>query len=219
VVGISGRVKRLFWDVHSRGWDEIRADPEAQAHIIEVVQQLSGVLPSGGAVIDLGCGPGHHAVALAERGFAVTAVDYSPRMLERARAKTPKRSLQITFIRADLSLDVPVPRGPFDGAICVGPVGLIASPGSFLARVHDRLRPGGHLLVEGVLAGSALPRNDTYLPPWDRAVNRLKLLVARTPGGLRRFQAGELSSLVEPAGFSVLDARPYRATVTVLGRR
>lgn len=44
----------------------------------------------GGSVLDLGCGTGRLARALAEAGLEVTAVDAAPAMLERARALDPE---------------------------------------------------------------------------------------------------------------------------------
>ena len=48
----------------------------------------------GGPVVDLGCGTGRLARALAEAGFEVTAVDAAPAMLERARALGPQGLVQ-----------------------------------------------------------------------------------------------------------------------------
>ncbi|MCX6632681.1 MAG: class I SAM-dependent methyltransferase [Candidatus Solibacter sp.] len=55
----------------------------AAARQVTQILALSGVI--GGAVLDLCCGPGRHAVEFARRGFAVTGVDRSPFLLDRAR--------------------------------------------------------------------------------------------------------------------------------------
>ncbi|HJU25734.1 MAG TPA: methyltransferase domain-containing protein, partial [Rhodanobacteraceae bacterium] len=44
-------------------------------------------LPAGSRLLDLGCGTGIDAVAFARRGYRVTATDWSPRMVERTRAR------------------------------------------------------------------------------------------------------------------------------------
>ena len=52
---------------------------------------LAGVLglEAGQRVLDVGCGPGRHAHALARRGIEVVGVDLSPRFVELARAGAP----------------------------------------------------------------------------------------------------------------------------------
>ena len=47
-------------------------------------------LEPGMRVLDVGCGPGRHACALAERGVAVHGVDISARFVERATASAPR---------------------------------------------------------------------------------------------------------------------------------
>ena len=51
---------------------------------VEQIIALTGV--SVGHVLDLGCGPGRHAVTLALKGLNVTAVDASPFLLGKAKA-------------------------------------------------------------------------------------------------------------------------------------
>ncbi|GGD90297.1 class I SAM-dependent methyltransferase [Paenibacillus nasutitermitis] len=68
----------------------------------------------GISLLDCSCGIGTQTIGLAERGFAVTATDISPRSVARARSEAAKLGLAITFGIADfrtLQLDVP---GRFD---------------------------------------------------------------------------------------------------------
>ncbi|QBY01653.1 class I SAM-dependent methyltransferase [Rhodophyticola sp. CCM32] len=54
------------------------------------VQSLAGFLdglPPGAALLDLGCGPGHHAAEMQAAGFQVTALDATPAFVEAARAR------------------------------------------------------------------------------------------------------------------------------------
>jgi hypothetical protein len=49
-------------------------------------------LAPGAHILDIGCGPGTHAVIMQGQGFAVTAWDASPDFVERARARASTRS-------------------------------------------------------------------------------------------------------------------------------
>lgn len=51
---------------------------------------------------ELGCGTGTNAVALAQRGFEVTAADFSPMAIENARALAAAAGVPVRFAAADL---------------------------------------------------------------------------------------------------------------------
>ena len=80
-------------------------------------------LQRGDLVLDVGCGPGRHAHALAKRGIVVVGVDISEAFLVLARAQAPTGC---AFVRADARA-VPVALGSFDAAIslCQGGFGLL----------------------------------------------------------------------------------------------
>jgi SAM-dependent methyltransferase len=67
---------------------------------VEKILRLTGV--GGGKVLDLCCGPGRHTVALAKRGFAVTAVDRTRFLLEHARARVAQANLSVEFVLEDM---------------------------------------------------------------------------------------------------------------------
>jgi len=65
--------------------------------------------------IDLGCGSGANSVFLAEHGFAVTGVDFSPVALGKARALATEHGVTATFVKGDLTAaHIPGADGPFD---------------------------------------------------------------------------------------------------------
>jgi SAM-dependent methyltransferase len=113
-------------------------------------------LEPGMRVLDVGCGPGRHAYALAERGIEVVGLDISQRFIDLATAGAPPVA---TYRRADArDLDIDA---EFDVAIslCQGAFGLTGGPGApldgdgdVLAGVARALRPGGRVAVSAFSA-------------------------------------------------------------------
>ena len=196
----------------------MRSEPAARTQISEVVEALLIHLPATGEVLDLGCGTGHHAVALAESGLSVTALDYSAAMLMRARTRALERSVVIDFREFDLNQDLPFAAKVFDGALCVSVLQVLDDPSRFLAQVREVLRPGGHLVVESVRKLGALSRGNP-LDTRDRIINRLKVLAAKIPGAVREYQPGDIADLLAAAGMQVVETATYDATFTLLARR
>lgn len=100
-------------------------------------------LQPGMRVLDVGCGPGRHAYALAARGLEVVGVDISQRFVDLANENAPSGA---TFTRADartLTYDA-----AFDVAIslCQGAFGLVGDEdGAVLAAMARAVKPGGRV--------------------------------------------------------------------------
>ncbi len=101
-------------------------------------------------ILDLGCGTGSHALALAHRGFDVSGVDASARMLDIARAKTVEANLSLEFVRVKLQ-DFKLPH-KFDAAICMFSVIDYLTKNADIKRmlnnVRRHLRPGGIFICD-----------------------------------------------------------------------
>ncbi len=107
-----------------------------------------GLVP-GMDVLDVGCGPGRHALELAARGMHVTGVDISQRFVDLAAASAAARGLSADFVRRDArALDF-VDR--FDAVIslCQGAFGLQGPIGSAAWAVDD----GDASVLDGIAAG------------------------------------------------------------------
>lgn len=99
-------------------------------------------LKPGMRVLDVGCGPGRHALSLASRGIEVHGVDLSPDFIELAR--TPAADLPATFEVMDVR-DLAYDRD-FDAAICLcqGGFGLLGGDDAgIVAKIAAAVKPGG----------------------------------------------------------------------------
>jgi demethylmenaquinone methyltransferase / 2-methoxy-6-polyprenyl-1,4-benzoquinol methylase len=114
------------------------------------VAELAAVRP-GSRALDLCCGTGDIAFALARRGAAVTGLDFSGKMLEVAEARNQKPDPKTgdrnpTFIQGDAQ-QIPFPDATFD-AVTVG-YGLrnLTSWEAGLAEMQRVAKPGARLVV------------------------------------------------------------------------
>jgi len=115
---------------------------------VEFLVDVLGLGPHS-RVLDVGCGPGRHAHALAQRGCRVVGVDIAERFVALAAEGAPAGA---SFVRAD-ARRLPV-RSAFDAAIslCQGGFGLPADPaapddGRVLVDMAHALAPGGRLAL------------------------------------------------------------------------
>ena len=124
---------------------------------VDFVVDTLGLEP-GQRLLDVGCGPGRHALALARRGFDVVGVDLSDAFVELARKHAGAEALPAVFdvldVRA-LSYDA-----EFDAAICLcqGGFGLLGGRDEpdVLRRIGRAVRPGAAVAVSAFSSYFAL---------------------------------------------------------------
>ena len=70
----------------------------------EEVEQILALSSTDGParVLDLGCGPGRHSIALANLGFNVTGVDRSEFLLQRAIRRSADERIDVEWVRSDM---------------------------------------------------------------------------------------------------------------------
>jgi len=80
-------------ELNKKAWNEIgsRAAPEEikDDQFRKMFELFCKKLPKKAKVLDIGCGPGRLIKELSKRGFEVTGIDFSEKMLELARKKVP----------------------------------------------------------------------------------------------------------------------------------
>jgi SAM-dependent methyltransferase len=230
---MSIRRKREWFDDDSF-WRDFYLYMFPEKRFADAVEEVDGALrltrPKGRAVLDLCCGPGRCAIALAKRGFAVTGVDRTKYLLDKARDRARKARVKIAWIQQDMR-DFVRPDS-FDLAL-----NMFTSFGFFddksqdmlvLRNIFASLRAGGFCLIDVIgkerLARIFQPTTSAVLPDgailvqrheafddWTRIRNEWILI---RKGRVRSFRfwhtiysGQELRDRLEQAGFT--DVRLY----------
>jgi SAM-dependent methyltransferase len=155
---------RERWDARWRDRDQAPPSPPAR-WLLWLLR--TGQLPSRGSALDVASGQGRHALALAERGLYVLAVDVSAVALDygmrQARARGLSGRLR-TAVHDHAVTPLPDGEGPaagFDVVTCIHYLDR-----RLLAALVTCLRPGGWLLAEVFTTaqlGLGPPRNPAFL--------------------------------------------------------
>jgi demethylmenaquinone methyltransferase/2-methoxy-6-polyprenyl-1,4-benzoquinol methylase len=176
------------------------------------------VVRAGDRVLDACCGTGDLAAAAARAGAgAVVGLDFSPRMLERARRKLPVA----TWVEGDL-LALPFPDGSFDAATVGFGVRNVSDLDRALQELRRVLRPGGRLGILEITTPRG-PLAPFYRVWFDRVVPLLGRLLrggaayAYLPASVRRFPApAELAAAMHNAGFGDVGWRTFAGGIVAL---
>lgn len=184
-------------------------------------------LPRGAALLDLACGFGRHAIAMAQRGYRVTGLDFNARYLEIAAQESSRAGVEVTWQTGDM-------RALAGTATFRGVYSYFTSFGYFgdddnervLAEVARVLEPGGRFLLDVVNRdwllthpqqrtwqqredGALLMEETTLELESSRVVSR-QLLIDPTGGpqvtkefSLRAYTCAELSALLRRNGLTV----------------
>jgi SAM-dependent methyltransferase len=135
---------------------------------------IDACVPPRSHMLDLGCGPGADAVRFASLGHRITAIDWSPAMVEEARrhvrAAGVSDRVDVHHLGIhDLSRLAPA-NAHFDAAYSnFGPLNCVMRPHAAAHMMADRIRPGG-VLVATVIG---------KVCPWEIAVHAARGQFAR----------------------------------------
>jgi len=120
-------------------------EADSQVEFIERIVPLK----KGQKILDLACGFGRHAIALARRGYSVTGYDQSEDYIATAREEAGKAGVDVTFQRMDIrSLDEDE---AFDVVLSMSTALAFYSDEvnrDILRRVYRALKPGGRFLFD-----------------------------------------------------------------------
>ena len=131
----------------SNGWEGVASEFIAARDSsigVDVVRAWARNLPSGGAILDLGCGTGVPiSQALMEDGFRIYGVDASPTLVAEVDRRFPQMSVACEPVETSTFFG-----RNFDGIVAIGLMYLLPADVQrrLISRVASALNPGGHFL-------------------------------------------------------------------------
>jgi ubiquinone/menaquinone biosynthesis C-methylase UbiE len=142
-------------------------------------------------VLDLGCGAGHAALAMARGAAHVSAVDVTPSMVATATRLATERGVANVTVRVADAVELPFADAQFDLVTSRVAAHHFAEPRKALAEALRVLRPRGRLL----LIDSVAPEDAAL----DTFVNCVELL--RDASHVRNWRPSEWITMLAEAGF------------------
>ncbi len=217
--------EELFNEDYSRALSRL-SDEQIKREATFIEESLG--VAEGGVLLDLGCGPGYHAVELAERGYAVVGYDLSLYQLALAADVAQERHQKLNLMQGDMR--EMAFEGVFDGIYCWNTTFGYFEEDKNLAvaeRIFEALKPGGTFLLDVINrdfvtmqqpssvwfeGDSAVCMDDMtvdFISSRLRVRRSLMLDDGRTrecPYSIRLYSLHELGKLLHDVGFRVAEA-------------
>jgi 2-polyprenyl-6-hydroxyphenyl methylase/3-demethylubiquinone-9 3-methyltransferase len=191
-----------FQALASRWWDpESEFAPLHEINPLRVayIERHAGPL-AGKTVLDIGCGGGILAEALAGRGARVTGIDMAEMSLEVARMHLLESDLEIDYQLVTAEEFAARHAGEFDLVTCLEMLEHVPDPASIVAAAARTLKPGGKLLL------STLNRNPKAFALAIVGAEYLLRLLPRGTHEYRKFiKPSELVAALRAVGMRPLD--------------
>lgn len=152
------------------------------------------------SALDLGCGAGHAAFAMAKGGARVTAYDVSADMLHVVDREANRRGIDGLHTRQGAAEHLPFADASFDVVATRFSAHHWADVGRALREARRVLRAGGSLVVIDVVAPEA--------PLLDTVLQTVELL--RDASHVRDYRASEWAAMLREAGFAIPQCETWR---------
>ena len=134
----------MFWDKVAGVYDLFVNVYNRKAHK-RLCAAVDALIDESDIVLECACGTGMLTVGIAQRCRSLTATDFSPKMLEKARKKC-RNCKNVTFSEANI-LRLPYADGSFDKVVAANVIHLLDEPLAALAELSRVCKKGGKILL------------------------------------------------------------------------
>jgi len=207
-----------FWKRYAQAYDKVMsAYTRHKSLVLEQARELEGF----SKILDSGCGSGHLAKELLERGHEVYGLDINPEAIRIAKEKCANHP-KLTTIVGDATATLPFNDNYFDGVSSMLVLWAVKNPLGYLVEHRRVLHTGGRLVLSGpgpetkATVGLQLKRFKEDLErqglfpgiqqSWDEFINYTDENINHT--GENWFTHEEIRNLLEKTGYRVSSIKP-----------
>lgn len=153
----------------------------------------------GARTLDVGCGGGILAEAMAARGAKVTAIDMAAAPLSVARIHLRESGLEVEYLKSTAEDHAELRAGEYDVVTCLEMLEHVPDPGQVVAACFRLIRPGGQVFF------STINRNPKA---WAMAIVGAEYLLRLLPRGTHEYakliRPSELAGWIRAAGLELI---------------
>lgn len=161
--------------------------------------RLRELLSSDSNVLEMGCGTGSTAIAMASHVKSWTGSDISSEMIRIAEAKSSPENVRFVHAGATTTVD----GGPFDAICAFSLLHLVPDLGEVLDNVKTQVKPGGLVICKSICIGD--------MSVFFRALVRVVQLVKGVPH-LKALKLDDVVKQIEQRGFEIVEVRLFSET-------
>jgi 2-polyprenyl-6-hydroxyphenyl methylase/3-demethylubiquinone-9 3-methyltransferase len=190
-----------FQSAASRWWDpegDMRPLHELNPVRLGYVERAGAL--RGRTVLDVGCGGGLLAEAMAVAGATVTALDLASELLEVARLHAMETGVHVDYRLETAEAHAQANAGRYDVVTCMEMLEHVPDPAAVVRALATLVRPGGHVFV------STINRNPRA---WLQAVVAAEYVLRLLPRGTHAYdkfiRPSELASWARDGGLELVD--------------
>jgi 2-polyprenyl-6-hydroxyphenyl methylase/3-demethylubiquinone-9 3-methyltransferase len=190
-----------FATAASRWWDrdgEMRPLHDLNPVRLRYVERAGSL--AGLAVLDVGCGGGLLAEAMAREGARVVGLDLADELIEVARLHALEAGISIEYRVESAEQHAQAGAGQYDVVTCMEMLEHVPDPQAIVGALATLVRPGGHVFVSTL---NRTPR--AYAMAILGAEYVLRLLPAGTHTYAKFIRPSELAGWARAAGLVIAD--------------